>query len=566
MILTRHAPVASLGGEDHRRRFPLLATLATLLLTTIFSAATAEVTPEESPATESPAKESPPPKPTAIVNARIVTMDGAVIDDGTLLMEGDKITAVGSGIELPKDTEKFDAQGATITPGLIDIDSSLAVEGSASPDCGIEDAFDHYDTLNLSETLRHGVTAVHVLPRPSGGTSAVMRLVPLDEDGQSFGEILGSRTALCMDFGSGGSALGRLRMAKSLAARFRGALKYRESLEKYDKDLAKYKEELKKQKSEDSKKEEGDEKNKDAKDKPDDEKGEDKKKDPDKKNGDEKKDDKDGLKKPQRPRRSPSSEVMLMAVDREIPVWLTIHRNEDILNFLEGVQEEFSLDLVLLGAAEAHLVAEQISDAGAKVVLGNMTRGGSRRINPARTTARRLLTTPEERTEPADEDKESESQDKEAESPDDNQSLESDEPLDEPLDKAIVFLSRSRQGRPAPSRGDIYRRTVPNQGAILQEAGVPWLVGSGGLDGGSRFVLQNAQIAIANNGQGNALKLVTAKAADLLGVEDKLGRLRPGLLADVVIWSGDPLEPASRVKRVYMGGTVVYQADTEEAK
>ncbi|MFN7303229.1 MAG: amidohydrolase, partial [Phenylobacterium sp.] len=61
----------------------------------------------------------------AIVGARVVTMkgaDGGVIDDGVVLIEGDRIKAVGrrGEVAIPAGTPTFDATGKTLIPGLID--------------------------------------------------------------------------------------------------------------------------------------------------------------------------------------------------------------------------------------------------------------------------------------------------------------------------------------------------------------------------------------------------------------------------------------------------------------
>lgn len=56
-----------------------------------------------------------------------------------------------------------------------------------------------------------------------------------------------------------------------------------------------------------------------------------------------------------------------------------------------------------------------------------------------------------------------------------------------------------------------------------------------------------------------ALKLVTANPADILGVGDRIGSLKPGLDADLVIWSGDPLDIYQRPEQVYINGQKVYE-------
>jgi imidazolonepropionase-like amidohydrolase len=55
-----------------------------------------------------------------------------------------------------------------------------------------------------------------------------------------------------------------------------------------------------------------------------------------------------------------------------------------------------------------------------------------------------------------------------------------------------------------------------------------------------------------------ALKLITINPAEILGVSDRIGSLAPGKDADVVIWSGDPLDIYQRPEHVYVNGKKVY--------
>jgi imidazolonepropionase-like amidohydrolase len=52
---------------------------------------------------------------------------------------------------------------------------------------------------------------------------------------------------------------------------------------------------------------------------------------------------------------------------------------------------------------------------------------------------------------------------------------------------------------------------------------------------------------------------LTATAAIVAGVGDRVGKLAPGLDADFVLWSGDPLSLSSRVVAVYVGGELAYR-------
>jgi imidazolonepropionase-like amidohydrolase len=53
---------------------------------------------------------------------------------------------------------------------------------------------------------------------------------------------------------------------------------------------------------------------------------------------------------------------------------------------------------------------------------------------------------------------------------------------------------------------------------------------------------------------GEALRLITSAPAEAIGMGGQIGSLRPGAHADVVIWSGDPLDPRSAAEQVYNDG------------
>lgn len=56
-----------------------------------------------------------------------------------------------------------------------------------------------------------------------------------------------------------------------------------------------------------------------------------------------------------------------------------------------------------------------------------------------------------------------------------------------------------------------------------------------------------------------ALKLVTINPAEIMGVSDRIGSLAPGKDADVVIWSGDPLDIYQHPLKVYVNGQPVHE-------
>ncbi|KRF08360.1 amidohydrolase [Arthrobacter sp. Soil782] len=58
-----------------------------------------------------------------------------------------------------------------------------------------------------------------------------------------------------------------------------------------------------------------------------------------------------------------------------------------------------------------------------------------------------------------------------------------------------------------------------------------------------------------------ALRSITINPAKVLGLAERIGSLAPGKDADVVLWSGDPLDVMQRALTVWIGGKEVYRYD-----
>ena len=66
------------------------------------------------------AQSAPPPAVYALTHAKIFTLVGPAIEDGTLVIRDGKIAAVGTGIDVPAGAQVIDAKGLQIYPGLFD--------------------------------------------------------------------------------------------------------------------------------------------------------------------------------------------------------------------------------------------------------------------------------------------------------------------------------------------------------------------------------------------------------------------------------------------------------------
>ena len=140
----------------------------------------------------------------ALVGARIVTMadeSGGIIDDGVVLIEGNRIRAVGrrGEVDIPADASQVDVAGKTIIPGLIDAHA----HGSQ----GEDDLIPQQNWSAMSH-LALGVTTVH---DPSSTSSEIFPAAEL----QRAGLILGPRTFSSGEIVYGARAPGRYALIDS---------------------------------------------------------------------------------------------------------------------------------------------------------------------------------------------------------------------------------------------------------------------------------------------------------------------------------------------------------------
>jgi imidazolonepropionase-like amidohydrolase len=97
--------------------------------------------------------------------------------------------------------------------------------------------------------------------------------------------------------------------------------------------------------------------------------------------------------------------------------------------------------------------------------------------------------------------------------------------------------------------------------AVLAEKGIQFTFDPGGYGLGNRNVrdiFMPAAISVAHGlPEEKALEALTINAARILGIEDEVGSLEVGKIANVVIWSGSPIQGRSRVERVIIEGKLI---------
>jgi imidazolonepropionase-like amidohydrolase len=171
-------------------------------------------------------------------------------------------------------------------------------------------------------------------------------------------------------------------------------------------------------------------------------------------------------------------EALQPVIRGEIPLLLEVDRASDITQALR-LQKDFGLQLVIVGGAEAWIVADELAAAGVPVIL------------------------------------------------DPQQNL--------------------------PGSFDTLGSTLENA-ARLNKAGVLFAFTGGGTHN-SRNITQYAGLAVANGlPYEAALQAITVNPARIYGVSDDVGSLEAGKAADLVIWSGDPLELTSFADAVIIRG------------
>lgn len=371
-----------------------------------------------------------------IKDARVLVGDGRTIEKTSIEIKGGRISAVGGDLKAGMFGKTYDASGKTVTPGFIDVDSRLGllIGPTARLDATSKafDAWDAYAADVYAEAYRNGVTTVYVGPSTGAGILGTGAVVSLSKvDARRIGTVLREEAALHINLASHQPPLTRLNTFNAVRRQFREAQDYRTAQEDYKNDLEEYEKKIK-ERAEKKAREEAERKGKDSSDKKsespatgpkkdepsgksppkgeppkdspsptprpappspptpspkDDESGSDpvRREDfapptqpapgtPRESTGDAARKDarEEEIKKPNEPRVDRAKEMLLKAIDRKLPVRIIAHRSEDILNALD-LAEEFNLDLVLVGATEAYLVAERIARAGVPVILGPVT-------------------------------------------------------------------------------------------------------------------------------------------------------------------------------------------------
>lgn len=371
----------------------------------------------------------------AITNARLMTMkESGVINQATILIDGEFILAAGQDILIPSETEIIDAGGKWICPGFIDAHTHIGLEeeiygevgddvnestNPITPELQALDGINCWD-LAFEDALRGGVTRTMSMPGSAniiGGQAVFLKNLARNKAEMVYKNPWGLKAAL-------GENPKRVYKEKNMAPRTRmaNASLLRESfyvalrlMDKKDIDAV---EEYKK-------------------------------------------------------------EPIFKVLRQEMPLLVHAHRADDIMTALR-LKDEFNIDLIIQHGTEGVLVADELVKRNVPVFFGPLL------VNRAKVEM-----------------------------------------------KDVAFKNA----------------------ALLAERGVKFCFITDHPVIPIEHLRLTAALSVREGLDENlALQAITSIPADLLGVGNELGTIQAGRRADMVIFSGHPLEFRSRVETVLVDG------------
>ena len=389
-----------------------------------------------------------------ITNARIVTVSGAVIENGSVLIQDGRIAAVGTTVSIPSNAEKIDAKGLSVYPGMIDAGTNL---GLAEIGQGANATMDLAETgtqnanakailainphsSHVNVTRVNGITSVQTVP--SGGLIAGQSAV-INLNGSTQSEMaVVPAEGLVINFPRIATFGGFTPGAGPQTIDFNDAVKRRdtqiEELKRTFKNAENY----------------GRAKDAYAKDK--------------------------SLPYPATDLRL---EALVPYVRGQRPIIFTVERERDV-RAVAGFVSEMKVKGIIVGGQEAWKAADELKKNDIAVIYTNIY----------------------------------------------NLPVRDDDSYD--------YLFE------APSK--------------LQQAGVRFAISTG--DGGAEVRDLPYQAGIAGAfglSKEDALKSVTLYPAQILGVDDRLGSIEVGKMANIVVTDGDLLEPKTNIKYLFIGGRLL---------
>lgn len=381
-----------------------------------------------------------------LINAKIMTMEDAVIDCGYIQIKEDKIIEVGDMNSAPQDEEILDLQGKTVYPGFIDAhchmgmaEEGLDFEGDdlnemTDPVSPHLRGLDAINPVNKSfpEAVDAGITTVVTGPGSANAISG--QFCAIKTYGKRVDKMI-LREPVAMKFALGENPkkvyndksetpMTRMATAALIREELSKAKRYLEDVQRAEEDP-----------------EENDPPEFDAK-----------------------------------------KEALIPVLKREVKAHIHCHRSDDIFTAVR-LAEEFGLDYVLIHCTEGHLIVDELKEIGAPVVNGPLmcTRSKPELLNASDKTPG-------------------------------------------VLSKAGLQVAICTDYNVIP----IWMLPITAGYAVRE-----------GMD------------------YGEALKAITINPARICGIEDRVGSIKVGKDADLLVYAQDPLTLAAKPDMVFINGKQV---------
>ena len=106
------------------------------------------------------------------------------------------------------------------------------------------------------------------------------------------------------------------------------------------------------------------------------------------------------------------------------------------------------------------------------------------------------------------------------------------------------------------------RHLTEQSPALLTQAGILTSISTDHPETPLKHLMRCAVAAVQAGMQPmDALRAITLVPAQIAGIDDRVGSLRAGKDADILITSGDPLDYRTKVTAVFINGTQIKQED-----
>ena len=105
---------------------------------------------------------------------------------------------------------------------------------------------------------------------------------------------------------------------------------------------------------------------------------------------------------------------------------------------------------------------------------------------------------------------------------------------------------------------------IPHNGSLLNDMGIVTAFNSDDAEMARRLNQEAAKaVKYGNTSEEDAWKFVTLNPAKLLHIDHKVGSLKSGKDADIVLWSGHPMSIYTKAEQTYVDGCLYYSIELD---